>query len=120
MRNGGATMGNKYGARKVQAPNGQLFDSKKEYQRYFELKILERAGRITGLERQVKYVLIPTQRDKCGKVIEKECSYYADFVYFDCALCEKVVEDVKGVRTDAYKIKKKLLLYVHGIRIKET
>lgn len=111
---------NKYGARKVQAPDGQLFDSQKEHHRYFELKLLERAGRIKGLERQVKYVLIPTQKDESGKVIERECSYYADFVYFDCALGVKVVEDSKGVRTDAYKIKKKLMLYVHGIRIKET
>ena len=115
-----ATTTNKFGAKTMKSPDGQIFDSKKEYQRYFELKLLERAGRIVGLERQVKYVLIPTQKDKHGKVIERECSYYADFVYFDCALGEKVVEDVKGVRTDAYKIKKKLMLKEHGIRIKET
>lgn len=114
-------MVNKYGARTVKdQTTGEIFDSKVEHRRWCELRLLERAGRIVGLERQVKYVLIPTQRDKSGKVIEKECSYYADFVYFDCALGEKVVEDVKGVRTDAYKIKKKLMLKEHGIRIKET
>lgn len=114
-------MVNKYGARTVKdQTTGEIFDSKVEHRRWCELRLLERAGRITGLERQVKYVLIPTQRDKSGKVIEKECSYYADFVYFDCALGEKVVEDAKGVRTDAYKIKKKLMLKEHGIRIKET
>ena len=112
--------GNKYGAKKVMAPDGQVFDSKKEHHRYFELKLLERAGRISDLERQVKYILIPTQKDKSGKVIERECSYYADFKYFDHALGAEVVEDAKGVRTDAYKIKKKLMLWVHGIQVKET
>ncbi len=111
---------NKYGARKVTAPDGQKFDSQKEYHRWCELRLLERAGRITDLARQVKYVLIPSQKGKDGKTIEKECSYWADFVYFDTATGEFVVEDAKGVKTEAYKIKKKLMLWVHGIRIKEV
>jgi hypothetical protein len=87
---------------------------------------------ISGLETQKKYVLIPAQRakgeefytkgknkgkPKPGKVIEKECAYYADFVYYKDG--ELIVEDVKGVKTEAYKIKKKLMLERYGIRITE-
>lgn len=111
---------NKYGARKVTAPDGQKFDSQKEYHRWCELKLLERAGRITGLARQVKFVLIPTQRDAYGRLIEKECSYLADFTYYDLVTKENVVEDAKGVKTEAYKIKKKLMLYIHKIKIQEV
>ena len=108
--------------------DGMTFDSRKEYHRWRELSLLERAGKITELQRQVKYVLIPTQYEpyttnnngtlKRGKVIERECSYVADFVYTQYG--EVVVEDVKGFKTPEYKIKRKLMLAVHGIRIKET
>ena len=104
---------NKYGARKVKAPDGQVFDSRKEYQRYGVLRLLERAGKISGLCRQVSYELIPKQDG------ERACSYIADFRYFD-ENGKLVVEDCKGYRTEAYKIKKKLMLWVHGIKIKET
>lgn len=111
---------NKYGARKIKDPDtGYVFDSKKEFIRWCELRILERTGKITDLKRQVKYVLIPAQCEN-GRVIERECSYIADFVYYDFALGQKVVEDCKGFKTDAYKLKKKMLLYFHGIQIKET
>ena len=106
-------MKNKYGAKKVNAPDGQVFDSRKEYQRYCVLKMLERAGKISGLRRQVSYELIPKQKG------ERACNYIADFVYQDSP-GNLVVEDSKGYRTDAYKIKKKLMLWVHGIRIYET
>lgn len=113
-------MGNKYGAQKIKDPaTGYVFDSKKEFIRWCELRIMERSGVISDLKRQVKYVLIPAQRDNIGKIVEKECSYYADFEYVDLKGI-KVVEDCKGYKTDAYKIKKKLMLWVHGIRIKET
>ena len=106
--------GNKYGAKKVTDPNtGEVFDSQKEYYRWCELHLLQRAGKIADLQRQVKYELIPKQ------VGERACYYVADFVYKD-ADGNTVVEDTKGVRTDAYKIKRKLMLQVHGIRIKET
>ena len=106
--------GNKYGAKKVTDPNtGEVFDSKKEYYRWCELHLLQRAGKIADLQRQVKYELIPKQDG------ERACYYVADFVYKD-ADGNTVVEDTKGVRTDAYKIKRKLMLQVHGIRIKET
>jgi hypothetical protein len=108
------------------------FDSLQEYRRFRELCLLERAGRVTGLQRQVKFVLIPTQYErferysqKTGKrlkdgirTLEQECSYIADFVYTEDG--KQVVEDTKGFRTADYKIKRKLMLWVHGIQIKET
>lgn len=109
----------KYGNRKV-IYDGMAFDSKKECQRYIELKLLEKAGEIKDLKRQVKYTLIPSQKDDRGKIIERECIYIADFVYFDCRENQSVVEDVKGFRTKEYRIKKKLMLLVHGIRVREV
>lgn len=118
--------------------DGINFDSKREAKRYAELKLLERAGEITDLQRQVKFELIPAQyetverwSDKTGKrlkdgkrLLEKECSYIADFVY--CMDGRLVVEDVKGYRDPQsagyakFVIKRKLMLYVHGIRIQEV
>ena len=103
---------NKYGARKVKAPDGQVFDSVKEYHRWGMLKLLERAGRISDLKRQVSYELIPKQQG------ERACSYVADFTYMEGG--KLVVEDCKGFRTPEYRLKRKLMLWVHGIRIKET
>lgn len=107
--------------------DGIEFDSRKEAARYKDLKLLEAAGEISNLEMQVKFVLIPTQREpdfvgvrggiKKGKVIEKECSYLADFVYIRDG--EVIVEDTKGIRTKDYIIKRKLMLYLLGIRIQE-
>lgn len=114
---------NKYHNRTAEI-DGIRFDSWKEARRYRDLELLQAAGEISGLERQKKYVLIPAQREpakgkKKGRVIERECSYIADFVYRD----EKgnlIVEDTKGVRTKEYVIKRKLMLYIHGIRIREV
>lgn len=120
-------MVNKYRNKKV-TRNGITYDSKKEADRHAVLRLLERAGKIRDLQRQVKFVLIPAQYEpdtvgkrgsvKKGKLIERECAYVADFVYEENG--KKVVEDTKGFRTADYRIKKKLLLWVHGIRIKET
>ena len=83
-------MRNKYHNRKI-TRDGETFDSLKEYRRFCELKLLLRAKKISDLQRQVKFVLIPTQREpgeigvrggvKKGRIIEQECSYIADFVY---------------------------------------
>ena len=84
--------------------------------------LLQRAGVIKDLQRQVKFVLIPTQRIN-GRLAEKECSYKADFVYWENVkddLWVKVVEDVKGCKTEVYRIKKKLMLKEHGVIIRET
>lgn len=117
----------KYHNRKVRR-DGLTFDSRKEHKRYNELLLLQQAGEITNLRRQVKFVLIPTQREpniigprggvKKGKLLERECAYIADFVYIQNG--KTVVEDTKGVRTKEYVIKRKLMLYTQGIRIREV
>lgn len=117
----------KYGAKKVEY-NGMVFDSKRECRRYQELEILERIGEISELRTQVKFVLIPAQRepDTVGKrggiikgnLIEREISYIADFVYVEND--KTVVEDAKGMRTPEYIMKRKMMLYFYGIRIKEV
>lgn len=106
----------KYHSRKITV-DGKVFDSKKEYLRFCDLSLLERAGEITDLQRQVKFELIPSQRID-GKVVERPCTYVADFVYKQAG--EKIVEDTKGFRTTDYIIKRKLMLWVHGIRIREV
>jgi hypothetical protein len=118
---------NKYRNKKV-TRDGMTFDSLKEYRRFCELLLLEKAGEITELNRQVKCVLIPAQYEpdiigkrggvKRGKLIERECSYIADFVYIQDG--KVVVEDTKGYRTPDYILKRKMMLYLHGIRIKEV
>lgn len=118
-------MGNKYGAKKVTAPDGQVFDSKREYHRYCELKLLERAGKIRDLRRQIKYVLIPSQHEgQYKELLERECSYIADFVYIDVDSGKEVVEDVKGYKRGAayqlFSIKRKLMLFKFGIRVLEV
>lgn len=108
---------------------GKTFDSVKEGTRYSELVLAERAGEISELRCQVPYELIPAQREpdkigprggvKKGKLIEQACYYIADFVYKD-KNGKEIVEDTKGCRTPDYIIKRKLMLFVHKIRIKET
>ena len=119
---------NKYNAVKTEA-HGKIFDSAHEAEQYGELLILARAGEIYDLKTQVKYVLIPAKREPDrtgprggkikGKVIERETAYIADFVYKTKDGTE-IVEDAKGCRTKDYRIKKKLMLSVHGIRLKEV
>lgn len=106
---------NKYRNKKV-IVNGIEFDSKIEAQRWAQLKLLERAGEIANLERQVSFELIPSQKIR-EKVVERACYYIADFVYTENG--QQVVEDAKGVRTPEYIIKRKMMLYRYGIRIKE-
>lgn len=122
---------NKYRNQKIKVGE-EVYDSLKEKNRHFELKLLEKAGVIKDLQRQVKFVLIPTQREpdiigvrggvKKGKVIEQECAYIADFVYKENE--NLIVEDVKGYRDGQayalFKIKRKLMLYKYGIKIKEV
>ena len=108
----------KYGNKKIETDDG-VFDSRKEYARWCELKLLQRAGEISELKRQVPYVLIPVQKDwKTGKIIERECRYIADFVYTEGG--NTVVEDAKGMRTKEYIIKRKLMLEKFKIRIREV
>ena len=110
---------NKYRAQKTTF-KGKTFDSGMEAYRFAELRYMLMGKLITDLECQVKFVLIPDQRDENGKLLEKEVSYVADFVYTDLKSGKKIVEDVKGAKTKDYIIKRKLMLYVHGIQIREV
>lgn len=105
---------NKYGNRKIRLPDGTVYDSKKEYSRHMMLMLLERAGEISDLKRQVKYELIPKQDG------ERAVYYVADFVYKDRRTGEWIVEDCKGFKTDVYKLKAKMFRYRYGKKILET
>lgn len=107
---------NKYNSRKVETKDGK-FDSKAEFERWKQLKQMQKDGEIHQLKRQVKFELIPAQKIN-GKTIERACSYIADFTYYYKG--SFVVEDVKGHKTPVYNIKKKLMLERHGIRIQEV
>ena len=122
----------KYRNEKVRTKDGETYDSRKEFRRAKELELLERAGEIRNLRRQVKYILIPAQRGpeeigprggrRPGPLLERECSYVADFTYEENG--ETVVEDVKGYREgqayNVFVIKRKLMLERYGIRIREV
>lgn len=107
----------KYRSRKA-VLDGIVFDSQLEANRYAELKLLERAGEITDLRTQVRYTLIPSQKKPSGGT-ERAVTYTADFAYRD-KFGREIVEDSKGVRTQQYIIRRKLMLYVHGIEVKEV
>ena len=113
--------------------DGIQFDSKKEADRYRKLKLLEEAGEILDLHRQVHYLLIPEQREftgefyskgpnkgkqKPGKLLERKVEYIADFDYY-LPTGEHIVEDTKGIRTKDYILKRKMMLYFHHIKISE-
>lgn len=124
----------KYRSEKI-TRDGMTFDSLKEYRRFRELSLLEKAGEITELKMQVSFELIPAQFEEIptGEIykrgerkgqpkmkricVEQSVIYVADFVYIENG--KKVVEDTKGFKTKDYVIKRKLMLYVHGIKIKE-
>ena len=101
----------KYHAKKT-VVDGHTFHSKKEASRYTELKFLQKAGSIKGLELQPKFDFVHNGI--------KICRYIADFRYIDVDLDQVIIEDVKGVLTQLYKIKKKLLRAFYGFEIKET
>ena len=127
----------KYGNNKIKNTFG-LFDSELEWSRYLFLSNRQKEGEISGLRRQVEYLLIPAQygteirhlktKDKEVRVLlERPCSYIADFVYERNG--KTIVEDCKGedkkykgkrfsTQTADFKIKKKLMLYIHNIQIK--
>ena len=119
---------NKYRNKKIQV-NGETFDSMKELRRWRDLKLLEKAGEIAELRRQVPFELLPDQREpdkigprggrKPGRMIERKAVYIADFVYRD-RTGREVIEDCKGMRTKDYILKRKLLLFRFGIQILES
>lgn len=105
----------KFNAKKI-SYNGMTFDSRKELERWQTLRLLERAGRITELRRQVKYPLQSAYTNGEGKRI-REITYIADFVYRPIneigTPCEVVVEDTKGYKTDMYRLKNKMFERVY-------
>ena len=117
----------KYHSKKT-VVDGIVFDSLKEARRYGVLKALEKTGEIQGLRRQVEFLLIPEQREPDtvgvrggvhrGKLLERKVVYIADFTYFKGD--EYIVEDVKGMRTQDYILKRKLLLHIYGFRVREV
>lgn len=101
----------KYGNRKTEV-DGFIFDSKKEAQRYQQLKLMEAAGEITNLVMQVRY--------PCTINGKKVCAYIADFEYLTTADNKVHTEDVKGYKTKEYKLKKKLVEALFNIEIEEV
>ena len=101
----------KYGAKAV-VIDGIRFASKREARRYAELKLLAKAGEISNLQLQPEYVF-----ETRGVVV---FSYFGDFEYYDNTLKRRVVEDVKGVRTPVYRLKKKIIEAEHDIEIREV
>jgi hypothetical protein len=110
-------MYNKYSNKKTTV-DGIKFDSKREANRYQELKLLEKGGVISNLDLQPCFTLLEKFTDKMGKK-HRAIKYKADFRYYDNEIEEEVVEDVKGMKTDVYKIKKKLLLSKYDINFLE-
>lgn len=125
----------KYYNIKTKTTDGLVFDSHKEAQRWEQLLLLQKAGKIVELQRQVKFELLPAQYEtyerfsKKGKrlkdgtrLIERKVEYIADFVYHDAETGEMIVEDTKSeaTRTKDFIIKRKLMLLIHGIKVREV
>lgn len=124
---------NKYYNQKTYTSDGIKHDSRKEANRWAELKLLQRAGEISDLQRQVEFELIPNQYEvvekissKTGKplkpetkLVERKVCYIADFVYTDKD-GNRVVEDTKSeiTQTPVFVVKRKLMLYIHGVKVK--
>ncbi|MEG1617372.1 MAG: DUF1064 domain-containing protein [Bacteroidales bacterium] len=117
-------MKNKFNARK----SGK-YDSKTEKDRAESLRLMESSGLISDLREQVVFELIPAQYEikevqlktkvkKVTRCVELPCRYIADFVYWENGV--QIVEDSKGFKTPEYRIKKKLMLFIHNIKIRET
>lgn len=123
--------GTKYGNTKVEWC-GIKFDSKREMQRYLVLKDAERKGLIYCLTLQPKFELVPAVREKyikhlktkdkeCERVVQLAITYTADFAYYKNG--EFIVEDCKISKTlqpKEYVLKKKMMLALKGIKIKEV
>ena len=111
---------NKYHAKKINI-QGETFDSMAEARRWRDLQWLQRGGVIRGLQRQVKYLLVPAQYDENCKLLEREIGYVADFVYYENG--QIVVEDVKGYKKgpayNLFMLKKKVMYDKYKIFVEE-
>ena len=108
-------MSNKYHANRVKW-KGLNFDSVHELERWIILQDEEKRGLITDLHRQTPFEIVPAQVYKGKKI--RPAIYIADFTYIRDG--QQIVEDAKGVRTEVYKLKKKLVYQLYGIMIQET
>jgi len=104
----------KYSNKKVVTASGIKYDSKREAKYGAELELLERCGAIRDLQRQVRFEIIPKQDG------ERACTYILDFMFFDKEKGGYVYVDVKGMKTEVYNLKRKLMRHVHGIVITEV
>jgi hypothetical protein len=105
----------KYGNKKSIASDGSVLDSKRECKRYEELLMLQKCGEIRHLSRQEEYILIPAQ----PQFHERDCRYRPDFCYYDKG-GKLNCEDSKGAKTKDYIIKRKLMAYMHQIKVEEV
>lgn len=111
------TKRSKYGNKKTVLGN-VVYDSQKEANRAFELALLEKSGIIKDLKRQVRFELIPSQKDENGKVLFRPVVYIADFTYTDCKTGEFICEDVKGMIVNEFRLKQKMMYYFHHIKVR--
>ena len=102
---------NKYGNQKTTI-DGILFDSKREAARYQELRLLEQTGKIAHLKQQ-PVLILQDKFQQQGKTI-RAITYKADFAYYDLETNQAVIEDVKGMETDVFRLKKKMFLKRYG------
>ena len=112
----------KYGNKKIEI-NGVKFDSKKESKRYDDLSLMQRAGEISDLELQPKFELIKGVKFGSDARAKPAIRYFADFAYTDTLTGKRIVEDVKSPATKknpAYRMKKHMMLAIHGVEIKEV
>lgn len=107
----------KYGNARTEV-DGEMFDSASEAQRYRQLQIMQLAGLISGLTRQVSFELAPAVMINGQR--KRALTYRADFSYTETESGQRIVEDKKGALTDVYKIKRHLMKSIHGIDIRET
>ena len=112
----------KYGNKKIEI-DGVKFDSKKEARRYQALLLMQRAGEISDLELQPKFELIKSVKFAGTDRAKPAIRYFADFAYTETATGKRIVEDVKSKITresPVYRIKKHMMLAIHGIEINEV
>ena len=109
----------KYGNQRVTDEQGLKFDSKAEHRHWLHLTALAKAGKIMDLRRQVPFELVPAQVTPDGKKI-RSVVYVADFVYYEKGTGKIAVDDPKGFSTPEWKIKRKLMLMVHNIWVREV
>ena len=112
----------KYGNKKIEI-DGIKFDSKKEARRYQQLSLMQRAGEISDLELQPKFELIKSVKFAGTDRAKPAIRYFADFAYTDTLTGKRIVEDVKSKVTresPVYRMKKHMMLAIHGIEINEV